>query len=133
MKSFERREKVARAIMREISNLIQHGAIKDDRLNKFVSIVEVDLNAGLSSAKVLFSVMNTNNDGDDLSSIAGVKAALNEHSGYVRGIVGRKLNLKYAPKLIFVQSESLTKAVDLVDLIDKTVEKDDENRGHRVS
>lgn len=132
MKSFERREKVARAIMREISNLIQHGAVKDDRLNKFVSIVEVDLNAGLSSAKVLFSVMNTG-DADNLSSLVGVKAALNEHSGYIRGVVGRKLNLKYAPKLIFVQSESLTKAVDLVDLIDKTVEKDDENRGHRVS
>jgi ribosome-binding factor A len=133
MKSFERREKVARAIMREVSNLIQQGAIKDDRLNKFVSIVEVDMNTGLSSAKVLFSVMNTSNDIDSLASLVGVKAALNEHSGYIRGIVGRKLNLKYAPKLIFVQSESLTKAVDLVDLIDKTVERDDKNRGNGVS
>ncbi|MEY3369864.1 MAG: hypothetical protein RLZZ361_534 [Cyanobacteriota bacterium] len=133
MKSFERREKVSRAIMREISNMLQTGAVKDDRLNKFVSIVDVDMNPALSSAKVLFSVMSTGSDIDSLASLIGVKAALNEHSGYIRGAVGRKLNLKYAPRLIFVQSESLAKAVDLVDLIDRTVEKDDENREHRIS
>lgn len=119
--------------MREISNMLQAGAVKDDRLNKFVSIVDVDMNPALSSAKVLFSVMSTGSDIDSLASLIGVKAALNEHSGYIRGAVGRKLNLKYAPRLIFVQSESLAKAVDLVDLIDRTVEKDDENREHRIS
>ena len=124
MKSFERREKVSRAIMREISNMLQAGAVKDDRLNKFVSIVDVDMNPALSSAKVLFSVMTTGNDIDSLTSTIGVKAALNEHSGYI---------LKSAPRLIFVQSESLAKAVDLVDLIDRTVEQDDENREHRIS
>ena len=98
-----------------------------------VSIVDVDMNPALSSAKVLFSVMSTGSDIDSLASLIGVKAALNEHSGYIRGAVGRKLNLKYAPRLIFVQSESLAKAVDLVDLIDRTVEKDDENREHRIS
>jgi ribosome-binding factor A len=133
MKSFERREKVSRAIMREISNMLQTGSVKDDRLNKFVSIVDVDLNPALSTAKVLFSVMPTGCEVDSLVSFVGVKAALNEHSGYIRGVVGRKLNLKYAPKLIFVQSESLAKAVDLVDLIDRTVEQDDENREHRIS
>ncbi len=57
MKSFERREKVARALKIEIGNLIQKGGVKDDRLNRFISIVDVSLNPGLSSAKVFFSIL----------------------------------------------------------------------------
>lgn len=122
MKSYERRTKVAKALQREIASFIQQGGVKDDRLDKFISIVEVDINPALSSAKVLYSVMNEiTNDGMDH---AGTKAALNEHSGYIRGIVARKLNLKYAPKLIFIESTALSEAVDMVDLINRTVAAD---------
>ncbi len=123
MKSYERRTKVAKAIQREVASFIQHGGVKDDRLDKFISIVDVDLNQALSSAKVLYSVMSENVD-DDIDH-AGTKAALNDNAGFIRGIVARKLNLKYAPKLIFVETESLSKAVEMVDLINKTVAADE--------
>lgn len=123
MKSYERRTKVAKALQREIASFIQQGGVKDDRLDKFVSIVEVDINPALSSAKVLYSVMNE--IGADCVDHAGTKAALNEHSGYIRGVIGRKLNLRYAPKLIFVESNSLAEAVNMVDLINRTVAADD--------
>lgn len=129
MKSFERRTKVARAIQRELGVLIQHGAIKDDRLDKFVSIVDVDLNPSLSSAKVLYSVMPQENDID--IGTKSTQAAFDEHSGYLRGLVGRKLNLKYAPKLIFIASDSLSKSVDMIDLIHKTVQEDELNKEKR--
>ena len=130
MKSFERREKVARAIKMEIGNLIQRGSIKDDRIDKFVSIVDVSLNSSLSSAKVIFSILSQSED-DDLSDIemSSMKAALNENAGYMRGVIARKLNLKYAPKIYFVESESLSKAVDMVDLIDRTVNEDQAKKG----
>ncbi len=123
MKSFERREKVAKAIQREVAQLIQTGAVKDDRIEGFVSIVDVDLNSSLSSAKVLYSVMNLVNPE---AAQAGINAALNDKAGYIRGIVGRRLNLKYAPKLIFIESKSLAQTVDLIDLINKTVREDNE-------
>ena len=128
MKSFERREKVARAIKMEIGNLIQRGAIKDDRIDAFVSIVDVNLNPSLSSAKVVFSILSQNEDATlaDLEMTA-TKAALNDNAGFMRGLIARKLNLKYAPKIYFVESESLSKAVDMVDLIDRTV-SDDESK-----
>ncbi|MDD9898665.1 MAG: 30S ribosome-binding factor RbfA [Candidatus Melainabacteria bacterium] len=122
MKSYERREKVARAIKREVASLIQQGAIKDDRLDQFVSIVDVDLNPSLSSAKVFYSVMDSSDEG--LGHV-GTQAALNESAGSIRGVVARKLNLKYAPKLIFVEAASLSKAVEMVDLIDRTVAEDE--------
>jgi len=130
MKSFERREKVARAIQIEIGNMLQKGAIKDDRIDKFVSIVSVNLNSSLSSAKVGFSILLQSEDDEmNLLEMASMKAALNDNSGYMRGAIARKLNLKYAPKIYFVESESLSKSVDMVDLIDRTVQEDEEKKG----
>ncbi len=130
MKSYERRTKVAKAIQKELGTLIQRGGVKDDRLEKFISIVDVDLNSSLSSAKVIYSVMSADDDPD--VGHQGTQAALDEHSGYLRGIIGRKLNLKYAPRLIFVASDSLTRAVDMVDLIDRTVHEDEINKEKRT-
>ena len=124
MKQYERRVQVARAIQKEIGALIQKGGIKDDRMSSFVSIVDVELNPSLSSARVIFSVLS--GDEDDFSHM-GTQAALKDSSGYIRGVIGRKLNLKYAPKLYFVASDSLSKSVDMVDLINRTVEDDERN------
>jgi ribosome-binding factor A len=129
MKSFERREKVARALKIEIGNLIQRGGVKDDRLSNFISIVDVSLNQSLSSAKVSFSILSQNEDEvmNELE-MSSTKAALNDNAGSMRGIVARKLNLRYAPKIYFVESESLSKSVDMVDLIDRTVNQDEEKK-----
>ena len=131
MKSFERREKVARAIKMELGNLIQKGSIKDDRIDdKFVSIVDVSLNSSLSSAKVFFSILNQSED-EDLAQLEmqSTQAALNDNAGYMRGVIARNLNLKYAPKIFFALGDNLSKAVDMVDLIDRTVSDDDAKRG----
>lgn len=129
MKSYERREKVARAIKIELGNLIQRGGVKDDRIDKFVSIVEVNMNQSLSSAKVVFSILNSIDDKEmNEIEMSSMQVALNENAGYIRGVIGRKLNLRYAPKIFFVSSDSLSKAVDMVDLIDRTVNEDIENR-----
>jgi ribosome-binding factor A len=121
MKSFERRTQVARAIQRELGNILQSGLIKDDRLSKLLSIVKVDLNSSLSSAIVLYSIIE-----QDIGLCEGAQAALNEHAGRLRGMIGRKLNLRYAPKLVFTRCESLSKGVDMVYLINQTIEKDQE-------
>lgn len=129
MKSFERREKVARALKMEIGNLIQRGGVKDDRLSKFISIVDVSLNQSLSSAKVYFSILSQSDEEMTALEMSSTKAALNDNAGTMRGIVARKLNLRYAPKIYFVESESLSKAVDMVELIDRTVNLDEEQKG----
>lgn len=124
MKQYERRVQVARAIQKEIGALIQKGGIKDDRMANFVSIIDVELNPSLSSARVVFSVLS--GDEEDFSHM-GTQAALKDNAGYIRGVIGRKINLKYAPKLYFVASDSLSKSVDMVDLINRTVEDDQKN------
>lgn len=121
MKQYERRVQVGRAIQKEVAALIQKGGIKDDRMASFVSIVDVNLNSSLSSAKVIYSIYA--NSEDDAVHM-GTQAALKDNAGYIRGVIGRKLNLKYAPKLYFVATDSLGKSVEMVNLINKTVESD---------
>ncbi len=127
MKSFERRTQVAKAMQRELAKVIQSGALKDDRINTFISIVNVELNPSLSSAKVIYSLLSAESNPD--LEMASTQAALQEHAGQIRGLVARSLNLKYAPKLFFSPSNSLRETVDLIHLIDQTVEEDKATHG----
>ncbi len=127
MKSYERRTQVAKAMQRELAMVIQSGALKDDRISPLVSIISVELNTSLSSAKVSYSLLT--NEPEDELAIMTVQAALNEHAGYVRGVVGRRLNLRYSPKLYFTPINSLRESVDLVHLIDQVVEDDKTTHG----
>ncbi len=127
MKSFERRTQVARAIQRELATILQSGGLKDDRISPLISIVSVELNSSLSSAKVIYSLISA--EPDDELAIAGVQAALVDQAGYVRGVIGRRLNLRYAPKLFFTPSDALRKSVDLVHLIDEVVVDDQSAHG----
>ncbi len=123
MKSFERRTQVAKAMQRELASIIQSGGLKDDRINAFVSIINVELNPSLSSATVTYSLLVGDLEEQDLQ-MASTQAALQEHASYMRGVVGRRLNLRYAPKLFFTPGNSLRQTVDLIHLIDQTVQTD---------
>lgn len=127
MKSFERRIQVAKAIRKELALIIQSGGVKDDRLPDFVSIIDVDINPSLSSAKVIYSVWDADDPANtSLLKQSSTQAALDDQARHLRGIVGRKLNLKHAPRLVFVRSDCLGNSVDMVHLIDETVKHDDE-------
>lgn len=121
-KRYERREKVAEAIKRELANIIESGGIKDDRMADFVSIVDVDLSPNLSNARVSYSIMGSEEPGVEI----GTQAALEANKGKLRGVIARKLNLRYAPDLNFVGSDALKKGSDLIDLINQVNNDDSE-------
>lgn len=123
MKSFERRTQVARAMQKELAQLIHSGTLNDDRVSSFVSIVNVDLNSSLSSAKITYSLLGVEPAEEEIK-LSESQVALNENASKLRGIVARRLNLKFAPKIFFVPSSSLRQSVDLVHLIDETVAED---------
>ncbi len=120
-KRYERREKVSEAIKRELASLVESGSIKDDRLAPFISIIDVELSHNLATGKVSYSILGN----DDPGVEAGTQAALESKTGKIRGMVARKLNLRYAPQLFFKCTDSLSKGSDLIDLIDKVNESDE--------
>ena len=95
---FKRSERVQELLLKEISALIQRG-LKDPRIG-FATVTTVDLSDNLKHAKVYISVFGT--DGERQDTIAGLTSA----SGFIRGSLGKNLNLRYIPILEFILNET---------------------------
>jgi len=95
---FKRSEKVQELLLQEISALIQRG-LKDPRIG-FATVTEVDLSNNLKHAKVYISVLGREREQKD--TIEGLTNA----SGFIRGSLGKDLNLRYIPVLEFILDET---------------------------
>lgn len=99
---FKRANRVGGQVQRELSDLLQK-EIRDPRLDS-VTIMRVSITDDLRSARIYFSVAE--GEGRKLNALAGFKSA----SGYLRRELGRRLELRYIPKLEFLYDESFDRA-----------------------
>ena len=97
-----RARRVGELVQQELSRLLQT-ELRDPRL-AWVTISKVAPSNDLKSARVYFSGMpGTEADEDP----AAVQASLEKAAGFLRGELGRRLDLRYAPELHFVPDDSL--------------------------
>lgn len=88
-----RMKRLRSQFIHEISHIVLR-ELKDDRLdNTFITILDVETFPDLSQAKVFVSILQ----GDKVK----VVAALNEKSGYIRSLLGKRLHIRKIPKLEF--------------------------------
>jgi ribosome-binding factor A len=104
----ERAERVAEAMLVELSNMIQR-ELKDPRIG-FLSLTRVEVSRDLAKAKVYVSVLNPDQAEDTL---AGLKSA----QGFLRGEVARRLKLRLAPQLDFRLDDSIRESVHIHQLL----------------
>lgn len=95
----ERMDRVNQMMKREVSNIIQR-ELGNPQLS-FVTVVAVDVSKDLRKAVVYFSVL-----GDD-KRIEEASEALVSTEGYVRRLLGKRIRLRYTPKIEFVYDPSL--------------------------
>ncbi|MCL2427010.1 MAG: 30S ribosome-binding factor RbfA [Oscillospiraceae bacterium] len=96
-------------IHRELSALLRN--IKDPRVNQgMISIVSVETTGDLSQSKVYLSVYDLKSKKDFL---AGLKSA----SGHLRYELGRALNLRHTPQLIFELDGSLERGANITSIL----------------
>ncbi len=107
-----RNEKVRKALMREISDII-FKEIKDPRISGVISITDVEVSSDNSSARVYFSVL-----GDD-STKDLVKVALDSNTPRIRHEVGKRIRLYHTPHLVFIPDDSLERGMKINSLLDK--------------
>jgi len=86
-------------IMREIAQMLVED-VKDPRL-ELVTISGVALNTDLSVAKVLYTLT-----GDEKRQ-AQAAAGLEQAKGYMRGLLGHRLKIKFIPELRFARDTFL--------------------------
>jgi ribosome-binding factor A len=114
----QRKQRVEHGLRDVLTEMIAR-EVKDPRVRAatLITVTRVELNVDLSVATVYVSII-----GDDATA-DGVLAGLAKAAGFLRGPVGRKLNLQHAPELRFVADASIDMSDKLAAII-----RDDEER-----
>ena len=107
-----RNERVRKALMREISDIIFR-EIKDPQICAMVSITDVDVSSDNSAARVFYSVFGS--DEAKKKTIASIE----RHVGQIRHEVGKRIRLRKTPTLLFIPDDSLEHGAKMTELINK--------------
>ncbi len=104
---------------KEISNLIQN-EIKDPRITAMISVTDVKVTKDLRYAKVYVSIF-CNSEEEKKENLNALKNA----SGFIRKELGRRINLRYTPEVIFEIDDSINYGMHMDELIQKISKKDE--------
>jgi len=112
-----RLNKVNSELRKQLMDIIQKEI--DDPDLEFLSITRVDVTADLREAKVYFSVF-------DESKYKKAKEGLAKMNGLIRGILGKRIRLKFLPQLTFIPDDSMKYSVDIYKRIEEIKKEEDE-------
>ena len=95
-------------IQRELASLIPN--VKDPRVTGMISVTAVETTPDLRFAKVYVSML-------DKSSAREVVKGLKSAAGYLRRELGRSLNLRYTPELMFEEDNSIDHGAHILEML----------------
>lgn len=104
-----RQAKVAELIKRELAEILQR-EMRDPRL-ALVSITDVDVARDFTTAKIFVSII-----GDDKEKEEGLKA-LQGASGFLRGQLGHRIELRTVPALTFRYDTGVERGARMFELL----------------
>jgi ribosome-binding factor A len=111
-----RQEKLGELIAAELSDLMRT-RVKDPRVG-FASITHVEVSGDLRHAKVMVSVMGT--EEEQAATMQGLKNA----SGFLRRELAERITLRYMPDLVFKLDHSIAEGARILALINKVNQED---------
>jgi ribosome-binding factor A len=109
-REFSRSQRLGAQVLRTLSELLRFET-KDPSLST-VSLTAVDLSRDLGVAKVYYSLLNPDDDPQP------VQEGLQRASGFLRGRLGKSLEIRHVPELRFVHDDSIAHGVEMSRLID---------------
>jgi len=104
-----RQQQVARVLMAEVSDILRT-KLRDPRLG-FITLLAVEPSPDLRHARVFVSVL-----GDDVARRSSMEA-LAAASGYIRSLLGKRVELRYTPELNFILDEGVDRAARVEQLL----------------
>jgi len=111
----KRSEKVADLIRKEISEMLIRN-LKDPRIG-FITVTRVSVSDDCRSAKIYFSVMGSKEERERSTE------GLNSAKGYVRRELGRRIQLRYTPDIVFQFDPSIEYAIHMEEVFHDLQEK----------
>ena len=106
-----RNVRLAEEIREEVAQIVG-GGMKDPRLG-FVTIPRVSLTGDMRTARVLVSILGTPKE---RAKSLGI---LRRAAGFVRRELGRRLNIRHTPEVLFVPDEGLDNSERVAKLLDE--------------
>lgn len=121
MKEFSRVDRLSQQMKKEMAVILQR-EIKDPRLHTMITVSDVEVSRDLSHAKVFVTFL-----GMDESKVEDNLKILNEASGFIRSLIGKRIQTRIVPHIRFAFDQSLNEGIRMANLVD-TVRKDDERK-----
>lgn len=106
-------------VKKEIGRIIEM-ELQDPRIKPMTSVVSVEVETDLKTAKVYVSVLGS--EEEKKSTIEGLTKA----APYIRNLVAKNINLRNTPELNFILDESIEYGMNMSKLIDELNREDKE-------
>ena len=111
-KNSVKNRKINDEVRRVLAQIIS-GGIKDPRISSMTSVLAVEVAPDLKTCKVWISVY-----GDEQKKQETMEG-LNSASGFIRGELARRVNLRNTPQLRFILDDSIAYGVEMSRRIDE--------------
>ena len=108
---YERTDRIASEIMREAERIIRED-VSDPRTDCMFSITHVDVTRDLRYAKVYVSVYEE-------EKREPMMKALKSAAGFIRHNIGRRVQLRYTPELLFELDTTIEYGVHIASLLNQ--------------
>ena len=107
-------ERINHMIMEEVSKILML-EVKDEDI-KFVTVTDCDTSNDLSYCKVYVTVLEQEKRDETLK-------ALNNASGFIRGELAKRIEIRHIPELKFIYDESVSYGEKIDKIIDEINEE----------
>lgn len=114
-REFNRSERVAGTIRRELARLIQM-EVRDPDVG-FIGLSDVEVSRDISHARIFITVFEADKAQSSLK-------ALNKASGYLRRRLGQEMRIRSVPELHFEHDASVETGLHMDELIDAAISSD---------
>ena len=103
--------------------MILQREIKDPRLHSMITVSDVEVSRDLSHAKVFVTFLGLADE-----KVEDNLKILNDASGFVRSLIGKRIQARIVPHIRFVFDESLNEGIRMATLVSSARAEDDRRR-----
>ena len=121
-KEFSRVDRLSQHMKKEMAVILQR-EIKDPRLHSMITVSDVEVSRDLSHAKVFVTFLGLADD-----KVEENLKILNDAAGFVRSLIGKRIQTRIVPHIRFAFDESLNEGIRMANLVSSARAEDDRRR-----
>ena len=121
-KEFSRVDRLSQHMKKEMAVILQR-EIKDPRLHTMITVSDVEVSRDLSHAKVFVTFLGLADDKVDENL-----KILNDAAGFVRSLIGKRIQTRIVPHIRFAFDESLNEGIRMANLVSSARAEDERRR-----